>query len=220
MADTPVAAPPRRRQQRAEETRAALLQAAMTAFSVGGFDSVSVRQLEEAAGVKRGLVGYHFGDKELLWRAVLQQLFTALTEQFVGRVEALVDVAPVEAARALIKAFVRYSAAHPELNRLMMQECAGDSWRVACIVEEHVAPMLERLAEALPEATTLLWGERDPHRYYLMVGAGAFVFSAEQECRHLFAVDPRAPDFVERHAELVASLLLGAAAAPAPTGGG
>ena len=68
--------------------------------------------------------------------------------------------------------------------------------------------MLERLSAALPEATRLLWGERDPHRYYLMVGAGAFVFSAEQECRHLFAVDPRAPAFVERHAELVASLLL------------
>ena len=192
----------------------------MNAFSVGGYDSVSVRQLEEAAGVKRGLVAYHFGDKEGLWRAVVQQLFAALADDFINRIVTLGDVAPMEAARAMVKAFVRYSAAHPQLNRLMMQECAGDSWRVACIVEEHVAPMLDRLAEALPEATTLLWGERDPHRYYLMVGAGAFVFSAEQECRHLFAVDPRAPDFVERHAELVASLLLGIAAAPAPAGGG
>jgi len=104
---------------------------------------------------------------------------------------------------------VRYSAAHPQLNRLMMQECAGDSWRVSCIVEEYVGPMLAQLGAALPEATALLWGERDPHRYYLMVGAGAFVFSAEQECRHLFGIDPRADDFVERHAELVADLLIG-----------
>lgn len=211
MTDVPAAAP-RRRQQRATETRAALLQAAMAAFSVGGFDSVSVRQLEETAAVKRGLVGYHFGDKEELWRAVVQRLFTALTDEFVDRVETLGDVAPVEAARALIKAFVRYSAANPELNRLMMQECAGESWRVACIVEDYLVPMLDRLSEALPQATALLWGDRDPHRYYLMVGAGAFVFSAEQECRHLFAVDPRAPDFVERHAELVAGLLLGSQA--------
>ncbi len=180
----------------------------MNAFSVGGYDSVSVRQLEEAAGVKRGLVAYHFGDKEGLWRAVVQQLFAALADDFINRIVTLGDVAPMEAARAMVKAFVRYSAAHPQLNRLMMQECAGDSWRVACIVEEYVAPMLERLGAALPEAAALLWGERDPHRYYLMVGAGAFVFSAEQECRHLFGIDPRAEAFVERHAELAADLLI------------
>jgi len=209
MSDNPRVVTPRRRQQRAEETRAALLQTATRAFSIGGFDSVSVRQLEEAAGVKRGLVGYHFGDKEQLWRAVVQQLFAALTDEFVSRMELLGDVAPVEAARAMVKAFVRYSAAHPELNRLMMQECAGDSWRVTCIVEDYVGPMLEQLAQVLPEAARLLWGERDPHRYYLLVGAGAFVFSAEQECRHLFGVDPRADAFVERHAELVADMLVG-----------
>lgn len=200
---------PRRQQQRARETRAALLQTAIMAFSAGGFESVSVRQLEEAAGVKRGLVAYHFGDKTQLWRSAVEQLFAALAEEFVNRVTALVDVAPTEAARAMVRAFVRYSAAYPELNRLMLQECTTDSWRVSCIVDEHIQPMLGRLAEVLPDATRLLWGEGDPHRYYLLVGAGAFVFSAEQECRHLFGVDPRAEAFVERHADMVADLLVG-----------
>jgi len=102
MSQSARTSPPRRRQKRAEETRAALMQTAMAAFSVGGFDSVSVRQLEEAAGVKRGLVGYHFGDKEQLWWAVVEQLFTALTDDFVARMAALGDVAPVEAARAMV----------------------------------------------------------------------------------------------------------------------
>ena len=209
MRETPRASAPRRQQQRALETRAALLQTAITAFSTAGFESVSVRQLEEAAGVKRGLVAYHFGDKEQLWRSAVEQLFAGLIEDFAGRLTTLVDVAPAEAARAMVRAFVRYSAAYPELNRMMMQECTSDSWRVACIVDQYVRPMHKRLAEALPEATTLLWGDRDPHRYYLMVGAGAFVFNAEQECRHLFGTDPRAEAFVERHAELVADLLVG-----------
>ena len=209
MPEPAKSAAPRKQQQRARETRAVLLQTAVGAFSTRGFESISVRQLEEIAGVKRGLVAYHFGDKEHLWRAAVEQLFTALAEEFTGRVSTLVDVAPAEAARAMVRAFVRYSAAHPAVNRLMMQECTSDSWRVDCIVDEHIQPMLEALYGVLPEASALLWGDRDPHRYYLFIGAGAFVFSAEQECQRLFATDPRRDAFVERHADMVADLLLG-----------
>ena len=201
----------RRRQQRSLDTRSALLGTAIAAFSEKGFDGVSVRQLEETAGVKRGLVAYHFSDKEQLWRAAVEQLFAALRDDFIARVAALGDVAPAEAARAMVRAFVRYSAAHPQLNRLMMQECTGDSWRVACLVDEYIRPMLDGLTDTLPAAAALLWGERDAHRYYLFIGAGAFVFSAEQECRQLFGIDPRGDEFVQRHAEMVANLLLGTA---------
>ena len=209
MPETAQSTTPRRQQQRARETRGVLLQTAIDAFSTRGFESISVRQLEEIAGVKRGLVAYHFGDKEQLWRAAVEQLFTALVEEFMGRVSTLVDVVPAEAARAMVRAFVRYSAAYPAVNRLMMQECTSDSWRVDCIVDEHIRPMLESLYEVLPEASALLWGDRDPHRYYLFIGAGAFVFSAEQECQRLFATDPRRDTFVERHADMVADLLIG-----------
>jgi AcrR family transcriptional regulator len=203
------ASPTRRPQQRALETRTALLDTAIDGFSAKGFDGISVRQLEEAAGVKRGLVAYHFGDKDGLWRAAVAQLFTALGEDFTSRVEALVDIAPEEAARAIIRAFVRYSAAHPELNRLMMQESLSDSWRVATLVDEHIRPMLDGLAEIMPEAAALIWGKGEPHRYYTFIGASAFVFSAEQECRRLFGVSPREDTFVERHADMVVALLLG-----------
>lgn len=209
MSETAESATPRRQQRRARETRAVLLQTAIASFSTQGFESVSVRQLEEMAGVKRGLVAYHFGDKEALWRAAVGQLFAALLEDLMGRASALADIAPAEAARAMVRAFVRYSAAYPAVNRLMMQECTSDSWRVDCIVDEHIRPMLDGLYGALPQASELLWGNRDPHRYYLLIGAGAFVFSAEQECQRLFATDPRREEFVERHADMVADLLIG-----------
>ena len=215
MPDTPLART-RRQQQRALDTRDALLRTAITAFSEKGFDGISVRQLEEGAGVKRGLVAYHFSDKEQLWRAAVEQVFNALREDFLGRVVTLGDVSPTEAARAMVRAFVRYSAAHPQLNRLMMQECTSDSWRVACLVDDYIRPMLDGLSEALPAAAALLWGDRDAHRYYLFIGAGAFVFSAEQECMHLFGTNPRSDAFVERHAEMVANLLLGS---PTPGAG-
>ncbi len=206
MNDTPVT--PRRKQQRAIETRTALLDTATAAFSARGFDSISIRQLEELAGVKRGLVAYHFGDKDRLWRNVVDRLFGELAEDFLARTRALADIAPEEAVRAMARAFVRYSAAHPELNRLMMQESMSDSWRVGYIVEEHIRPLLEALAAVMPEAAGKLWGDHDPHRYYTFIGASAFVFSAEQECRRLFGISPREEAFVERHADLVVDLLL------------
>lgn len=198
----------RRQQQRAVDTRNSLLDTAISAFSVAGFEGISVRQLEEQAGVNRGLVAYHFGDKDQLWRDAVDRLFKALAQDFLGRVGPLADVAAPEAARGMVRAFVRYSAAHPELNRLMMQESVAASWRVDYIVDQHIGPLMRNLAEIMPEAAELLWGKSDPHRYYLFIGASAFVFSAEEECRRLFNCSPRDSDFVERHAEMVVSLLV------------
>ena len=199
----------RRTQQRAVETRNALLDTAIATFSTRGFDGISIRQLEELAGVKRGLVAYHFGDKDQLWREAADRLFGELAEDFLARMDTLAEVAPVEAARGIVRAFVRFSAVRPELNRMMMQESVADSWRVAYIVDEKIGPLMDTLYEMMPEAAHLLWGDRDPHRYYLLVGAGAFVFTAEQECKRLFGVDPRADAFIERHVDLVVNLLMG-----------
>lgn len=207
MAD-PLPGTGRRQQKRTLETRATLLATATREFSAHGYEGVSVRQLESMAELQRGLVAYHFGDKDGLWRAVIDHLFTSMNEDFVGRIVALSDVSPVEAARAVVRAFVRYSAANPALNRLMMQESFSDSWRMSYLVDTHIRPLLENLGEAMPEAARLLFRDNDPHRYYLLIGAGAFVFSADYECRRLFGQSPIEEEFVERHADLVAQVMV------------
>ena len=74
MPETAQSTTPRRQQQRARETRGVLLQTAIDAFSTRGFESISVRQLEEIAGVKRGLVAYR---KAFIARIILSQRFMA-----------------------------------------------------------------------------------------------------------------------------------------------
>jgi hypothetical protein len=138
----------------------------------------------------------------------VDRLFEELAEDLLPRVESLADVEPIEAARGFVRTFVRYSAEHPELNRLMMQESVAASWRVNYLVDQHIKPLTEALAGIMPEAAKCLWGDGDPHRYYLLIGAGAFVFTAEQECLRLFGQSPRTREFVERHAENVVSMLL------------
>ena len=203
--NTPRTSP--RRQQRALETRGALLDTATLDFSTRGFDGVSVRQLEERAGVKRGLVAYHFQDKAQLWREAIDRLFDDMGDELLARARALADVTPREAARALARAFIRYSALHPELNRLMMQESMQSSWRVEHLVEAEIRPMLRDMKQRLPQATGAVWGDWDPHRYYIFIGAAAFAFSAAEECRVMFGRSPQEEEFVERHADLVLELL-------------
>jgi AcrR family transcriptional regulator len=57
-----------------DEVRAALISAGARLFAERGTRAVSVREIAREAGVNHGLVHRHFGSKQGLLRAVLQQL--------------------------------------------------------------------------------------------------------------------------------------------------
>jgi AcrR family transcriptional regulator len=57
---------------RGDETRAALIRAAIDVFGRDGFDAASTRALSQAAGVNQALIGYHFGGKPGLYLAALE----------------------------------------------------------------------------------------------------------------------------------------------------
>ena len=159
--------------------------------------------------MRRGLVAARFVDEDGRWRAAGDGLFEEMSEVFRSPVPVLVDLPVREASRATVCTFVRFWARHPESNRLMMQECLARCWRVDNLVSEHVHPRLDGLARALPEALGLLYGDGHPHGYYMMIGAGALMFSAEQVCIGLVGVAPRTPELIDRHAHLVTQMLLG-----------
>jgi AcrR family transcriptional regulator len=57
-----------------EATRAALIEKAEAMFAEKGIDGVSIRQIGIAIGsANSNVVGYHFGTKEALVKAILQQ---------------------------------------------------------------------------------------------------------------------------------------------------
>lgn len=76
---TTVAPPthPRRAPRGREQVRAALLDAAADLFAAHGPAAVSVRDVAARAGVNHGLVHRHFGSKEALVAATLEQLAAA-----------------------------------------------------------------------------------------------------------------------------------------------
>lgn len=64
----------KRRAQMVEKTRAKLIRAARKAFAAQGYAAASMDELTARAGLTRGALYHHFGDKKGLLQAVIDQI--------------------------------------------------------------------------------------------------------------------------------------------------
>ena len=195
----------------ADATRDRILAAALDLFSELSFDGATTREIATSAGVTQPLLNYHFSSKDELWQAAVDGLFTELNRALTARAEGLRGVDELTVAKLLIREFVSFSAAHPQLHRIITQECKTDGPRMDWLVERHIRPryeqtaaMLTGLVEAghLPDIAV-------PHLYYILTGAAPTMFVLAPECRRLAGIDPQAPDVVEAHADAVIALIFG-----------
>ena len=195
----------------ADATRERILAAALDLFSELSFDGATTREIASRAGVTQPLLNYHFSSKDELWQAAVDGLFTELNRALTARAEGLRGVDELTVAKLLVREFVYFSAAHPQLHRIITQECKTDGPRMDWLVERHIRPryeqtaaMFARLVEAghLPDIAV-------PHLYYILTGAAPTMFVLAPECRRLAGIDPHAPDVVEAHADAVIALIFG-----------
>jgi TetR/AcrR family transcriptional regulator len=195
----------------ADATRKRILAAALDLFSELSFDGATTREIAARADVTQPLLNYHFSSKDELWRAAVDGLFTELNEALSSRAQGLRGVDELTVAKLLVREFVYFSAAHPQLHRIITQECKNDGPRMDWLVERHIRPRYEqtvalfaRLVDAghLPDIPA-------PHLYYILTGAGPTMFVLAPECRRLAGIDPLAPDVVEAHADAVITLIFG-----------
>src|SRR5689334_16701468 len=64
-----------------EQTRAAILDAALREFAAEGLAGARTDAIARAAGVNKALLYYYFHDKETLYQAVLESVFARLYER-------------------------------------------------------------------------------------------------------------------------------------------
>lgn len=198
----------RRTQERAEITRANLIEAAALLFSERGFDGVSVKDLETAAGVKRNLLTYHFGDKETLWKAAADAIFGQMKAESDQRLEIMKEISGREKLAFIVRFHVYFHARNPQVSRLMAHEATREGWRIRYLIDHHLGPSSRQLEKLLHETKGL--DRKDfIHWYYIMITSTSTIFSFAAECQGLFGVDPCEESMVEGHAEMVVSMLLG-----------
>jgi TetR/AcrR family transcriptional regulator, regulator of cefoperazone and chloramphenicol sensitivity len=94
-------------QARGEDTRRRILETALDLFAAQGYEGASTRQIAEGAGVNLPAIQYYFGNKEGLYRAIIDDI-NANTDRhmaaLVARVHAALDApeTPREALAALL----------------------------------------------------------------------------------------------------------------------
>ena len=174
----PASAPARRPRPRPDGVADRLLVAAAAEFAAHGFEGAATRRIAERACAHQPQINYHFASKELLWQATVDQLFAELDAEVAGGTGAGRDD-PVDALAAGIGGFLRFSAARPELNRIINQEATAPSARLDWLLDAHLRPRFEVVAG--------LWGAvRDAGRgadlaagevWELVTGYGALHFA-------------------------------------------
>jgi AcrR family transcriptional regulator len=127
------------------ETRRAILDAAEECFAAAGFAGATTRQMAALAGVNVATLHYHFGSKEKLYRAVLDEA-TREDIPLPGSAGT-----PAERLSSAVGALWHFGAAHPTLPRLrLFQRLAGPVFSVG-ILEESEDPRAALLVRTLTE---------------------------------------------------------------------
>jgi AcrR family transcriptional regulator len=177
-------------------TRRDILRAAEECFATSGFVGATTRRVASRAGVNVATLHYHFGNKEKLYRAVLDAASG-------GELPAPgAGTGPVERLSSLVEALWDFGAAHPSLPRLsLLHRLSGPPSPAGTIEDPRVALLSLTLAEA-DVRTPFLPGEAA--RVILALLDGALV--ASQNGRNLEAVPPSAAALASRAGVVAAAL--------------
>ncbi len=100
-----------------------LLDAARRLFAQRGFEGASVRDITAEAGVNLAGVTYHYGSKEDLYHAVLEDMVGPLNDRFAALAAA--PGAPLDKVETLVRGLFDHYARYPEMPALVVRELAG-----------------------------------------------------------------------------------------------
>jgi TetR/AcrR family transcriptional regulator len=191
------------------QTRAEIVAAAERHFAERGFEAARLEDIAAEVGIRRAAIFYHFGDKQELYKAVLDEVFgdwTAALPQGDG---------PAERLEAALLGWIDYVAERPSVARLILREAASaQPGVVSQFVRSGSAPV-EWFRAVIDEGVAA--GELapliEPHRFMSLMGAvTVFHFAAIPWLTLDAPVDPwRGPE-LEKHKHeilLVARTMLG-----------
>jgi TetR/AcrR family transcriptional regulator len=190
------------------ESRAAILNAAVGEFAREGLSGARTDAIAKAAGVNKALLYYYFEDKEALYGAVLDQVFSGLLESVLPVFAR--DLTPGEKILTYVGAHFDYIASHPLYPRVvqgeMMRANRGNVSQVHRVGKQYFYPLFTLIEQTLKEG--IASGEfRAVHSQHFMQSMGAVIvmyFNSVTVMKLMTGVDPMTP---ERIAERRASVL-------------
>src|SRR5215475_10227056 len=134
------------------QSRAAILKAAVREFAREGVAGARTDAIAQAAGVNKALLYYYFKDKEALYQAVLDEVFSGVRTAVQGALT--LDLSPRERLTAYVRAHFDYIASNPLYSRIVHAEflrAGRDPSQVQRIAKQYFHPIFVNISALLKE---------------------------------------------------------------------
>jgi len=204
-----------------EKTRAAILKAALEEFAHEGVTGARTDEIARRAGVNKALLYYYFKDKEGLYAAALEQVFSGLHERVAGVLERS-DLPPRERLLLYAQTHFDYIASAPVYPRLVQREFMRSTGRTLTptagrIMERHVKPLYGRLEKLIDEGIAAGdFRKVDPvHTVTSIIGTIVFYFISMPAQQFMHAGDPASPERISARRAAVLDFICAAIFTPA-----
>ena len=132
-----------RRQRDKEQTIQDILKASISLFSQKGLHGTSLRDIEKASGVSKGLILHHFETKENLYAAVQDKLNQEYIGWMATRRDASKDLST--AIETAIKGSLSYLRANKEFRRIVLWSYLEGQERTTDLDKRFTASLIEAM---------------------------------------------------------------------------
>lgn len=188
--NTPIGRAPR--QTRAQDTRASLLQAAVSVFAESGLSGGSVSRIAKKANSHDRMIYYYFGNKEGLFVAALEEIYRRYNE---AESAVTLDLDhPVDALERAVTFFVRYFRDHPEFVTVLNSENLhrGKHISRSLLASQFSKPAIGLVQRALVagQQARLFRPDVSPRDIYVMISAMGYFYQSNQYTLSAFLGEP------------------------------
>jgi TetR/AcrR family transcriptional regulator len=188
------------------ESRAAILKAAVGEFAEHGIAGARTDAIAREAGVNKALLYYYFKDKDALYEAVLDHVFSGLRARVMPVLES--QLPPREKMLRYLGTYFDYIAANPRFPRVVQGEwvrSGAGTARMQRISKEYFRPIFEKLVGVLQEGIAA--GEFravDPMDFVpSVVAVIVFYFTSAPLMKTLLKVDPLSEERIRQRRAFV-----------------
>ncbi|HET6876865.1 MAG TPA: TetR/AcrR family transcriptional regulator [Jatrophihabitans sp.] len=136
---------PKRVRLSPEARRAQLIELGVEMLATRRLDELSVELIAQSAGISRGLLFHYFASKQEFHLEVAR----AAAAEMIRRTEPDTSLAPVEALRGALSAFIDYVEENPDNYKSLVRGAASGDAQMRALFDETRARMAQRVIDVI-----------------------------------------------------------------------
>jgi len=186
-----------------------ILKIALKCFAQYGFSGTRIKMISQLAEVDDSLLHYHFKGKENLWKEAVKMAFEHYAKDSQTVVKLFKDMDSLSWGKAIIRHFIHYNAAHPELYQIVFHEMSMQSERSAYISENVLNPFNKKvhLLHKSLKKDNLIKDLLEPNMLSIYIGSCISHFLLHNHMQLAFNQDVFSEKNIDKHADTVIDVI-------------